>query len=73
MLLHMDTARRTRFLLKDLEENCPEFTNNCIVECDYDDEADTYRPIKVRNDKTHPNQFLHCKKDTGKYQRKYYC
>jgi len=48
-----------------LAENCPEFTNNCIVECDYDDEADTYKPIKIRNDKTHPNSFYTVKKTLG--------
>jgi hypothetical protein len=48
--------------LEGLSKNCPEFTNNTIVECDYDDINDIYTPIKLRLDKTHPNSFFTVKK-----------
>lgn len=48
--------------LEGLIKNCPDFTNNTIVECDYDDVNDTYTPIKLRLDKTHPNSFFTVKK-----------
>jgi len=54
-----------KIFLEGLSQNCKEFINNCIVECDYDDEADTYRPIKLRLDKTHPNSFYTVKKTLG--------
>lgn len=31
------------------------FKNGCIVECDYDDVTECYKPKLVRNDKKHPN------------------
>lgn len=51
-----------KIFLDGLEKNCPEFTNNSIVECDYDDENDTYTPIKLRHDKSHPNSFFTVRK-----------
>jgi len=48
--------------LEGLAKNCPEFTNNNIVECEYDDINDSYTPIKLRLDKTHPNSFFTVKK-----------
>jgi hypothetical protein len=40
-----------------LSINCKEFTNNCIVECDYDIINDNYKPLLVRTDKTHSNSY----------------
>jgi mRNA guanylyltransferase len=54
-----------KIFLEGLEQNCKEFVNNCIVECDFDDQTDTYRPIKLRLDKTHPNSFYTVKKTLG--------
>lgn len=45
-----------------LREHCPTFTNNNIVECEYDATDDMFIPIKVRNDKTHPNSVFTVKK-----------
>jgi mRNA-capping enzyme len=41
-----------------LKKNCPSFTSGSIVECIYNKEADTYEPIIIRNDKSHPNSRL---------------
>lgn len=46
-----------KIFVDGLTKNCPDFTNNCIVECDYDDLNDTYTPIKLRQDKTHANSY----------------
>ncbi len=40
-----------------LIKNCPNFKNNSIVECEYDDKLNTFIPIKVREDKLHPNNL----------------
>jgi mRNA guanylyltransferase len=54
-----------KIFLDNLTKNCPDFTNNAIVECEYDDINDIYTPIKLRSDKTHPNSFLTVKKTLG--------
>jgi hypothetical protein len=51
-----------KIFLDGLVKNCPEFTNNTIVECDYDDLNDVYTPIKLRLDKSHPNSLFTVKK-----------
>jgi mRNA guanylyltransferase len=51
-----------KIFLDGLAKNCPEFTNNAIVECDYDSVNATYVPIKLRLDKTHPNSWFTVKK-----------
>lgn len=48
-------SEEERIFLEGLSKNCPEFTNNSIVECDFDDVNEVYTPIKLRNDKTYPN------------------
>ncbi len=49
----LDTEAGTLF--KDELEALQGFENNCIVECNYDLENETFHPEKVRGDKTHPN------------------
>jgi len=44
-----------KFFLDALSENCPGFIDGNIVECEYDEIAETFKPIKIRADKTHPN------------------
>jgi mRNA guanylyltransferase len=51
-----------KLFLAALKENCPEFVNGNIVECEYDENDDIFRPIKIRNDKTHPNSKFTIKK-----------
>lgn len=51
-----------KLFLAALKENCPEFVNGNIVECEYDEVDDIFRPIKIRNDKTHPNSKFTIKK-----------
>jgi len=58
-------SNEEKIFLRGLEQNCPEFINNSIVECDYDDHEDTYKPIKLRLDKTHPNSFYTVQKTIG--------
>ncbi len=55
-------SQEEQIFLAGLSKNCPEFINNAIVECDYDDTNDIYTPIKLRLDKTHPNSFFTVKK-----------
>lgn len=55
-------SKEEEIFLEGLAKNCPEFTNNTIVECDYDDKNDSYTPIKLRLDKIHPNSFFTVKK-----------
>ncbi len=50
------------YFLKHLNLNCKDFHNNCIVECDYDEKNDIYKPLLVRNDKIHPNSLYTVKK-----------
>lgn len=44
-----------KLFLNALHEKCPEFVDGNIVECEFDENAEIYVPIKIRNDKTHPN------------------
>lgn len=55
-------SKEEKIFVDGLTKNCPEFTNNAIVECDYDDVNDVYTPIKLRLDKTHPNSYFTVKK-----------
>jgi hypothetical protein len=54
-----NTDEEKKFL-DALSKNCPEFFNNCIVECEYID--DNYIPVKIRLDKTHPNSLFTVRK-----------
>ncbi len=49
----VDTEAGARF--KEELEALQGFENNCVVECNYDLENETFHPEKVRGDKTHPN------------------
>lgn len=51
-----------KLFLEGLEKNCEGFTNNSIVECDYDNINDSFIPVKIRMDKTHPNSLYTVKK-----------
>lgn len=55
-------SKEEEIFIHGLTENCPDFVNNSIVECDYDEHLDTYKPIKLRLDKTHPNSLFTVKK-----------
>jgi hypothetical protein len=44
--------------MESLVRNCPEFVSGMIVECEYDEVADTFKPIKLRLDKSHPNSLM---------------
>jgi mRNA guanylyltransferase len=58
-------SKEEKIFLDGLKENCPEFNNGNIVECEYDEVADTYRPVKIRLDKTHPNSLFTVRKTLG--------
>ena len=47
-----------QMFIDTLNKNCPEFKNNCIVECVFNNELEIYEPIKIRGDKTHPNSLF---------------
>lgn len=51
-----------KIFFQQLEKNCSGFSNGNIVECDYDEKLDVFKPIKIRNDKSHPNSIFTVKK-----------
>ncbi len=44
-----------KLFLDALSENCQGFIDGNIVECEYDETSETFKPVKIRSDKTHPN------------------
>lgn len=56
------TSIEELLFIEELNKNCPDFVNNSIVECDYNDIKGTYTPIKLRSDKTYPNSYYTVKK-----------
>lgn len=48
--------------LNNLNINCPGFINGNIVECEYNEDDESFKPIKIRFDKTHPNSNFTVKK-----------
>lgn len=58
-------SQEEKIFIDALKINCPRFINGNIVECDYNEVDDMYKPIKIRSDKTHPNSKFTVKKTLG--------